>query len=365
MAVYYYLLLIIPLAYLASMSESKLAGRLVLVLTALLTIVISGFRWGSDVDHMDYARMFAETPSLENFNQDSIYEIHGEPGYLLLSSLVKSFGLDFVTLSLLCVIVSICLKIYVGSKFTSHASLAIVLYLCLHFVTIEFIQIRWAVASAIIIQAYYYQYQKRYKLSIVFLMLAFSFHYYSAIYIIVSLIVELKKDIYFNIVVLILVVLGLHLMVTDFIYLGTNQSDAYIMKRAFRYLNDPQSQLGIFSFIKLAMVPGVYYFLKSRYPAIVQDETTEFLKRIAFSSIAITVLMSFVPLMHYRAAVVSDFFSLLLFARLVEMGMDRYDRIILVTSFLVLFTVWYLIDISYYIQADRLYEYRTWINQIY
>lgn len=361
MAVYYFVLALLPLALVASSMRSRDVGRLLLFGAAAAAIVISGLRWESDVDHPEYAEMFAVTPDLANFNRDSIWDLHGEPGYLLASSILKSLGLSFFVLSAACAAFAVGAKAWVASQLSRSASLAFCLYLCIHFITIEFIQIRWAVASALIALAVYHQFHRRLFVVVVLLALAVGFHYFSAIFVLVCLLAEVRKESFFYFVIVSVSLFGLVLAMASPVIPLVFDSDIYIIKRTLRYLTDPISDVGLLSYAKLAMIPLAYFVLAKRYPYVSADLVTNFMRRIAFASIAATLLVSFVPLMHFRAVVLADFFALLLLVRILDQRANQFERIAILSVFSVLYAIWYVIDIANYVAADRLYEYRTWL----
>jgi hypothetical protein len=338
---------------------------MVLTITTLATIAISGLRWASDVDHLEYAAMFAETPELINFNQESISDLHGEPGYLLVSAILKSLGIDFVVLSVACAVFAIGAKAWVARRFSPNASLALCLYLCIHFITIEFIQIRWAVASAIIALAIYHQFNRRLFAAAALLALATTFHYFAALFVLVCLLAEVRRASYFYALVALTSLVGMLLAMGGTVMPEASESNLYVVKRIFRYLIDPLSDVGMLSYAKLAMFPLTYALLAKCFPSVTKVPVTDFLRRITFASIAATLLLSFVPLMHFRAVVLADFFGLLLMVRMLDGRIGQLARFGILAIFSVLYAVWYVLDIGNYIAADRLYEYRSWLQFLF
>jgi hypothetical protein len=365
MAIYYFVLALLPLSLIASLVRSRDMGSIVLRITTLATIAISGLRWASDVDHLEYADMFAVNPELTNFNRESIWDLHGEPGYLLVSAILKSLGMDFVVLSVACAVFAIGAKAWVARRFAPSASLALCLYLCIHFVTIEFIQIRWAVASAFIALAIYYQFNRRFSVVAALLALATSFHYFSAFFVLVCLLAEVRKASYFYALVTLISLLGMLLAMQGTVISAPFESNLYVVKRIFSYLSDPLSDVGPLSYAKLAMIPFTYALLVKSFPSVAKLPETDFLRRITFASIAATLLLSFVPLMHFRAVVLADFFGLLLIMRMLDGRVEQLARFAIMAVFSCLYAVWYVLDVGNYIAADRLYEYRSWMQFLF
>lgn len=364
MVIYYAILLLLPLSLVATLMRRRSSDLLVLTLAAASTMAISGLRWESDVDHPGYAEMYEETPDLASFSPDSIRELHGEPGYLLVSSALKALGVEFYALSFLCALFALGAKAFVANRFTSGGSLAFCLYLCTHFITIEFIQIRWAVASALIGLAFWNQYTRRLGMAALYLALAVAFHYFAAVFVLVALLVELRSDRLFYVIVLMMSVTGA-LLAWDW-PLGVvapelPESDVYVLERATRYLSDPLSHVGVLSYLRLAAFP-VLYFLVNAWYQTGTDEVVAFLRRAAFASIGVTLLVSFVPLMHFRAVAVADVFSLLLVVRLLERRVPAFERATALAVFTGLYAIWYVMDVRNYVTADLLYEYKSWLR---
>ncbi|HAG7655329.1 TPA: O75 family O-antigen polymerase, partial [Escherichia coli] len=60
----------------------------------VLMVLISGLRM-NDSDYIEYRKMYNEVPILCDFSLASIRDIHGEVGYLFLSSIFKTLCLPF------------------------------------------------------------------------------------------------------------------------------------------------------------------------------------------------------------------------------------------------------------------------------
>jgi hypothetical protein len=365
MAVYYFVLAILPLALISSVVRERSVAMLGLIITAAVTIVVSALRWMSDVDHPDYAAMFEENPNLDNFNYESIADLYGEPGYLLLSAIFKSLDFHFAALSAFCVIFSLAAKAWVVWRFTRAAALALSLYLCVHFITIEFIQIRWAVASSLIALAIYFQFGRRLMLAALLLCVATSFHYFSAAFVFVCLIAEIRSFRVFNAVVIAFSVTGFLLARDASISFANIDSELYVIRRTFRYLAEPLSDVGVLSYARLLMVPVAFQVIAFRDPAWRLSPTTEFLRRISYASIALTMLLSLVPIMHFRAVVLADIFSMALIVRSLESNRKNPEVIASLSVIIILYVIWYVMDISNYINADRLYAYKSWLHLIF
>jgi hypothetical protein len=284
--VYAFPALLAVLAYVVYLTgDRRRDGQLVLV-TSILVVLISGLRWGSDADFLDYLGMFEETPTLRHFSPDSIQGIYGEPGYLLLNSAFRSLSLDFFVLTLACALLSISVKALVSLKLSRQASLTLALYLCIHFITIEFIQIRWAVASSLLILALYLQFRRKLWAAALCFLGAVGFHYFSVVFLLVGLLLEVRGAKAFFGLVLLLGVSGFALgpvLSTTGLIAG---SEAYVVERALRYLSEELSSIGALSYLKLAAYVGIYAAVRlaGRDADAPSDERARFLSRVTFSS---------------------------------------------------------------------------------
>ena len=363
MAIYYFNLALLPLALLAVLVLRREVELVTLFIIGVAAISISALRWASDIDHMEYAQMFEENPDLPAFNADSIATLHGEPGYLFISAIIKSLGFGFVTLSSICALFAIGAKVLVAKGLSRSSSLVVALYLCIHFVTIEFIQIRWAVATALIMIAIYLQARRHLAAAFAVLLVSTSIHYFAAIFFLVCLLAEVRNEKTFYAVVFLVALAGVGLAADGFHFPLVGDSELYVVKRALRYLTDPLSDVGVLSYAKIAIFPVLFCILEKKYPHVKNDKVVRFLKRVAFASIAATMLVSFIPLMHFRAVVVADFLSLLLVFRMLDHRVRVEDRAAIALVFCALYGTWFVVDIDNYVAADRLYPYQTWIQR--
>ena len=93
-------------------------------------------------------------------------------------------------------------------------------------------------------------------------------------------------------------------------YLGRleSDSDAYVISRTLRYLTDPASGLGVLSFVKLLAYPAAYATLSFCFdrerPS--RGSLENFLFKLGLASISATLLLSFIPIFHFRAGVIAD-----------------------------------------------------------
>ena len=179
MAVYSAPLLFLVWALIAQIRGNKHADLRALAVCTFAMVLIVGLRWNSDADYEGYSDLYNDTPVLNQFNQESIAPLFGEAGYLFISAAFRTLGSGFFLLAFACALSSLFLKSAVVRNLSEQASLAMCLYLCLHFITIEFIQMRWAVAAGLLSLGFCFQYLQKYKAAVLCFVLAPAFHYYS------------------------------------------------------------------------------------------------------------------------------------------------------------------------------------------
>lgn len=333
---------------------------------SFFVILVSGFRWNSDVDYQPYSGMYDETPLLAFFNYENIRNLHGEPGYLFVSSLFKTLGFEFYFLAFCLALFSISVKAFVFFLMSRQASVALCLYLCIHFITIEIIQVRWAAATALICLGAFYQCNERAYLGFFFMMLAVGVHYFSAVFLLSFWLVEsegFKRFVFLFCFSLLLSFLMKSRFLEIFII---RDSEIYVIKRLMRYLEEPGSNVGFFSYAKMVMYPLIgagCAMINSEYK-LKKDRLNFYIFRMSMVTLSFSLLVVSVPLLNFRLMVVADFFSIIFVINMVEKIRENSIRIAILSSVSAMYVVWYFFDFMNYVDANRLYEYRTWYHQI-
>jgi hypothetical protein len=363
MAIYAIPAVLTLLALVVQVRRNRHLDLAVLALCTCAVVLVSGLRWYSDVDYPLYVEMYTDNPLLRDFSRESIGGLYGEPGYLFLTAMFKSLGLGFPTLALSCAAVSLALKARVAATFSRHASLALCLYLCIHFVTIEFIQMRWAVATGFLALGFALQYSGDRKAAALSHATSLVFHYFSVVFWAVAIAVGMKG--YRRFFVLFAASLaGAVFLKIDF--LGRfliSDTNLYVLQRLTRYASDPESHVGIVSYLKLLMYPAVYLACVRVRPSFPwrTDPLNVFLLKVSLTTLSVTLLVSFLPIFHFRATVLADFFAILWILNALYEAVAPGLRTTAFAGLACLYGVWYAIDVSNYINAGRLYEYHTWI----
>jgi len=366
MAIYYAPLILTLAALTAQVSRSRQVDRGVLLASSFAVAMIAGLRWYADVDYAGYVEMFEDTPPLHRFSSESIAGLYGEPAYLLLNSIFKSLGWDFFLLAMVGALASMALKTFVAFRISRHASLAIALYLCVHFITIEFIQMRWAVATGFITLAYYALYRGKTAHAVLALAMAVCFHYFSLVFCVAAPLVRAEGYRRFQLMFVGSLLAAAFLSLETVAPLLVNESDAYLLSRITRYASDLLSTVGMLSYAKLLMYPTLYLLCVRQRPSFdwKGDPLNAFLYKASLVSISLTLALSFIPIMHHRATVVADFFSILWILNASHIALSAGVRAVAWAGLVVLFSTWHVLDVGNYLAAGRLYEYRAWLTTL-
>ena len=366
MLVYFAPVLFLAWALVSQIRGSKREDLRALAACTFTIALIAGLRWYSESDYEPYVEIYNDTPTLSQFNQESIASVYGEAGYLFVSAIFKSFGGGFYLLAFVCAFAAMFLKSAVVRRLSEHASLAMSLYLCLHFITIEFIQMRWAVAAGLLSLGFCFQYLRRYKAAVLCFALAPAFHYFSILFWFVSLLVTMKGYKRFYLLFLGSVLGGLLLKLDYFYDFLMIQSDMNVVTRFTEYVKNPDYNFGLFSYAKVVMYPAIYALCVWYRPAFPwkTDRLNLFLFKLSFVSLSATLLGSFFPVLFLRTVVVADFFSIIWILNVMDKALDREARLVSFGALGALFGAWYLVDLANYMHSGYLRDYRTWLTPV-
>lgn len=330
-----------------------------LLIIFIFIFIVSGTRFNSDIDYFEYHALYLETPSFETINLEYIKTLYGEVGYLYFTSFIKSFASDFVVVTLVFSSLSIFFKLLVSIYITNKSSFLIVLYLYLYFITVEFIEMRWSVASGMIIFSYYLLIINKKKSAYIILCLASLIHYYTILFIVLSvfLIINFVKEnknlyLFIGLVFVLMffsIVTGKNTIIIDEI-----DTDIYVIQRILRYLNDPQSSLGIFSYLKifLYLITFLIFVDKTNHSQV-------FYIKICCILLSISLFLSIVPIFYYRMMVISDFFALATIINIIDNNLSKVLKYFLILFIFTLFTIWFINDVNNYILAERILDYKS------
>lgn len=365
MDIYYAPLLFTVAAWMATLRRNAAIDRAVLTGISAIVALIIGLRFYADIDYPLYIEMWDDNPTLATFSLDAVSRLYGEPGYLFITAVFKSMGTGFPVLALICGVLGMALKAVAMGRMCRYAALAMCFYLAIHFLTNEFIQLRWSVATGALCLAFYYQYERRWWPMTACFALALAFHYFSIVFWFVALAVPYfrsHRTLFFGVVASL--AFGVFLSADTIAPFLMNESEAYILARISRYAAEPASPLGAFSFLKLVMYAAIYgacIRAKPNYPWL-EDRLNSYLFRVSFICICLTLAMSSQPVLHYRATVMADIFAAMLVLNAIDIAFERRIRATAFAALVALFSAWYLLDLRNHIVGDVLFEYQTWLN---
>ena len=363
MTVYHLPIIFVLLAAFVSIARTKIGEQLLISIIVLLVVTIAGLRYYSDVDYSGYLDLFENTPALHLSIFSELTYLYGEPGYLLISSLFQSMGLGFFALTLVFSFISISLKTHVVLQTVENPSVVIAFYLCLYFITVEFIEMRWSVASAIICSAFYLHSKNRKIVSLSVLLVASTVHYFSASYFALLLLSSVAKLKWCLALAFTSLAIAISYKFFDLSFFSSLETDVYVIAKFLRYLNDPKSSLGFFSYLKVFMYLIYYscYYYKSQNQAENNISAAISLSCILLS---FSLLISFLPILFYRSMVIADFFSLIAVVSIVFSYKNVKERALNVVALSALFSTWSYLDVKNYYNAGYIFDYSTWLSFI-
>lgn len=333
-----------------SFARSRSVHLIALIAFMPFVIFVAGFRYYSDTDYIPYVEIFNSLPVLFDFTIEVAKETYGEVGFLLLNSLVKTLGMPFFVVTILAALFSITAKTYFAFKYSSSAFIVLTLYFCLHFVTTEFSELRWSIATGFILLGYNSFLKKNITFAIIFFMVAISFHYSAimAIFILLGLLIASNRFwlcVFFVSLVVAIVFKSYPIQV--YLNLGV---DLYAFERLQRYLNDPSSNVGLFSILKVSLYPLAYCAL-GKFISRSGSDTSLYsshilLERLSLIYISTALVCSFVPIFFLRLAPLVDFLSILVLVLYIDRIPSHVLRVYLKLVCTILFGAWYCISLS-------------------
>ena len=196
-----------------TVSKLKISKSLIFLILAILTMVlVSGFRWETGVDHINYYYVF--TNILYDLNT------HVEVGFQLICELVLLFTEDMWVMFFICsVLTGIFLTIGIRLNSTNYL-ISIFLYISMGFFYYSLNSIRHYLALSIYLIAYYYLRKRKLEDFLVYILIASIFHKIAFIAIPLYFLLNIKyKKYWYGIFSAILVVLMiLNRQILDLLY---------------------------------------------------------------------------------------------------------------------------------------------------
>ena len=191
---FYYLIFFI-ISLFAFTDFYKINKVTIMWLFVIILGLMAGLR-GSDVgaDYIEYVSIFNAVSTIEEILDYKINysEVHGEPLYLLINSIIKIFTPNPVYLFLFISFLAVSINLYHYKKYSPYFVLSICIYFSHIYLYKDMTQIRTGVAAAILLFSIpYIYYHKFFKFSFV-VILASMFHYGAFIMYLVYMFYKLK-----------------------------------------------------------------------------------------------------------------------------------------------------------------------------
>lgn len=357
MILYYFPILGVFFSFLALFHP--LFKHIVVFLILTFVIVFCGLRYDSDTDFILYLELFRSTPPIDMLSFKAIKTLYGEPGYILLTSFIRYLELDFVVVTLLFSLTSILLKLYVSYKLSRYYFYVVSIYLCLSFITVEFIELRWSISSSILILSIYFLSIDKKNKAVFLIVFSSMFQYFSILYFCIFF-VKKKKIAFINFLFLFSFLMALFYKTFGVSVGFVFDTDIYIVRRFLRYLNNPESSLGLFSYLKV-----IFYFFSFKFIEhyfVNENDQNQFLKKMSVFLLSISLLLSFIPLLFYRAMVIADFISILYLFNLLYKVRTCYFKVLYIFMISILFSTWSYLDVKNYYASSYIYEYSSWLR---
>ncbi|MND36923.1 hypothetical protein D3C87_886890 [compost metagenome] len=125
-------------------------GAALHIYICVVIILFAGLR-GGDRDFFVYQEIYEATPLINDFSLEFVRNIHGEIGYLLLSSLLKSIGLGFNFFLLAIATLSVSLIAVSTYRLSPIPLLSMAIYFSHFFILREMMQVRAGLSIAILL----------------------------------------------------------------------------------------------------------------------------------------------------------------------------------------------------------------------
>lgn len=335
------------------------------MLLVFFVTIITGSHYYSVSDYENYAELYSAIPDISALKITDLKYYYGEVGFVYLISLLKYINLPFVLFTLLLSFVSIVLKSYFFFKFNRLVFYSLSIYLCMYFILVEFIVIRWSVAVGLILVGYYFIFLKKRKMGLLFLLSSFVFHYFSLFFILVSFVVNrfFSLKIYICIFVLSVIFSSVLNNLDWGALIGFNTS---VTTKIAYYMLEKDTEVGFISRAKLIVFSTLILCYLALTPRGRIDLQLRFLINVSMIFVCFSILFFELPALFQRTTVVTDIFCIATFVRILEdkwKGNSLYFLCVL--SFIsTMFIIWSLLDVFNSYQV-RVWEYKSWFMFLY
>ena len=192
---YYILFIVGIIGLLLDFSSTKnylnFCWRLIYICALFLFVI---FRYEVGTDYVTYVQYFDNTSTLFNLTYRDFLLV--EPGYVILSSIIKSLGLPFEVLSAICIIFVLVNFHKVFLFFTNRSDASLFLYFSLFFLSFNLNLVRHGVMVSFIWCGFIYLIQGKKTQFITYICLGALFHGVSLFFLILFFFLKKQYDLY-------------------------------------------------------------------------------------------------------------------------------------------------------------------------
>jgi hypothetical protein len=164
--------------YIKNDASNYFFRRFLLYAILILFIVIAGGRYYYNIsgDWSNYKSYFENSPRLDNLKNSDFIENVFEPGFLVLTGIIKLFTTHYIVFFFTIEIISCFFLFFNIIKYTEYKITTICLYFSLFFLSLDMIMIRSLLAVQIFLFSLRYIYEKKIFLYFICIILASSIH---------------------------------------------------------------------------------------------------------------------------------------------------------------------------------------------
>lgn len=338
------------------------------IIALIILILTSGLRFRLGVDTSRYITAFYHKyPDLWNLTWDD-FSYGSDPLYMLLNSIVHSFGGKFYIVQLIhATFVNVLIFKYI-KKHTPYIFTTVLFYFIINYFGYNFDTMRASMSISVCLFANDYLYDKKYLKAILLYLIGVMFHFSTLFIIVISIVFRLKFNKYGYLALLSSFFLGIFLRSSLYEYRNVLQLGEIFESKVYFYLQDEgavDNHYNIFGYIG-GLIPIIYPLLSTRYT----QKSNDYIKRIescVLIGVFLWILAFYVPILKRFASFYSIYFLIydaFMFVNIVKN--NRLDIKISMVKALLIFFPLFFITIKKYIDMDMVqcfYPYSSIFDQ--
>lgn len=285
----------------------------------IILTILAGLRFEVGFDYYGYQQLFYKTPEIINLLGSNLSElgIHGEYGYILLNSIIKSLGLNVTVVFLTVSFFTVILTFISYRRISKYYFVAIYFYVARFYFLLNMGQIRQALAMSILMYSIKYLAERNLIKYIFVVLLAGSFHSVSYLMIPIYFISKINiKDKHFKYFILAAMVIGS----TGWFGIVVNNFGSYLPESIvnYYYWNQYSYSLGLLDPVLLFRIGLLFILIKNRVTINNNTNYSKELVYLYFYGIIAFILLNEAALIATRIAVVFSIFEGILVASLID-----------------------------------------------